>query len=260
MASETNKTGYARAGFALVLGACALVATLIYVGGAGNRRNEFAAETYSDLPVSGLSVGSEVNFRGVKVGTVKSISFIGGTYPEASAEDRLKILICLGLDRRMFSGPDSGDPEGLFARLVQQGLRATVTASGITGLSHIEINFPKTPVAAAELSWKPRTLCIPPAPSMLESFSDSATRVMNQIDHMDFVGFWTNLSSVVGNSAAVLDSLNAFLSDERGRIGRILGDLESASGSLREFSAEIRDDPSLLLRSAVPEALPETSR
>lgn len=258
MANESNSSGYARTGFALVFGAVALLAVLIYVAGTGNSRYEFDAETYSDIPVTGLSIGSEVNFRGVKAGTVKGISFVGGTYPEASAQDRLRILIQLKLDRRVFCAPDAGDPEELLARLVQEGLRATISASGITGLSRLEINFPKTPVPAAALSWTPRTLCIPPAPSMLESFSDSATRVMNQIDRMDFVGFWTNLSSAVDNSASVLMNVNEILTEERGRISQILGNLEVTSEALREFAVEIRDNPSLLLRPANPDPLPET--
>lgn len=258
MGNEANSSGYARTGFALVFGAVALLGVLIYVAGIGNSRNEFEAETYSDIPVTGLSVGSEVNFRGVKAGTVKSISFVGGTYPEASANDRLRILIKLKLDRRVFGGPDAGDPEELVARLVQKGLRATISASGITGLSRLEINFPKTPVSAAALSWTPKTLCIPPAPSMLESFSDSATRVMNQIDRMDFVGFWTNLSSAVDNSASVLMNVNEILMEERGRISQILSNLEATSEALKEFSMEIRENPSLLLRSSASEPLPET--
>ncbi len=258
MANESNSSGYARTGFALVVGAVALLATLIYVAGAGSSRYEFAAETYSDIPVTGLSVGSEVNFRGVKAGTVKSISFVGGTYPEASPNDRLRILIGLKLDRRVFNEPGSGDPEALLARLVQEGLRATISASGITGLSRLEINFPKTPVPAKPLSWVPRTLCIPPAPSMLESFSDSATRVMNQIDRMDFVGFWTNLSTAVDNSAAVLMNVNEILVEERGRIGQILSNLETTSEALREFAVEIKENPSLLLRPTKPTEIPET--
>ena len=168
------------------------------------------------------------------------------------------VLIKLKLDRRVFGGPDAGDPEELVARLVQKGLRATISASGITGLSRLEINFPKTPVPAAALSWTPKTLCIPPAPSMLESFSDSATRVMNQIDRMDFVGFWTNLSSAVDNSASVLMNVNEILMEERGRISQILSNLEATSEALKEFSAEIRENPSLLLRSSASEPLPET--
>ena len=39
----------------------------VYLGGYGGRGSLVTGETYSDTPVSGLSVGSEVNFRGVKV-------------------------------------------------------------------------------------------------------------------------------------------------------------------------------------------------
>ena len=71
-------------GFTVVVGFAAVVAALVYFGGMRGRGDEFLAEMYYDAPVSGLSVGSEVNVRGIKVGEGKSISFIGADYAEAS--------------------------------------------------------------------------------------------------------------------------------------------------------------------------------
>ena len=64
----SSRASYAKVGFAVVAGAVALVGTLVYFGGMRGRADEFLAETYYDAPVSGLSVGSDVNYRGVKVG------------------------------------------------------------------------------------------------------------------------------------------------------------------------------------------------
>ena len=43
----------------IVAGVAAIVATLIYIGGMSSGKDVVFAETYSDSPVSGLSVGSE---------------------------------------------------------------------------------------------------------------------------------------------------------------------------------------------------------
>ena len=69
-----NHAHYRRIGFTVILGIVAIQATLVYLGGVGNSAHEILVETYYDNSVSGLSVGSDVNFRGVKLGTVKEIS------------------------------------------------------------------------------------------------------------------------------------------------------------------------------------------
>ena len=72
-----NQANYAKIGFAVAAGVAALVATLVYLGGALGKGDVIYAESYFDTQVSGLSVGSAVNLRGVKVGEVRAISFIG---------------------------------------------------------------------------------------------------------------------------------------------------------------------------------------
>ena len=75
--ANDNHTSYRRIGFAVFSGAIAIVLSLIYLGGIRGRGDEILVETHYDKPVSGLSVGSVVNFRGVKVGEVREISFVG---------------------------------------------------------------------------------------------------------------------------------------------------------------------------------------
>ena len=67
MANE-NHASYAKVGLTVVAGVAAIIGTLIYIGGVKDTGGEILIETCYDKPVSGLSVGSAVNFRGVKVG------------------------------------------------------------------------------------------------------------------------------------------------------------------------------------------------
>ena len=86
-----NQANYAKIGFAVAVGAAAIVATLVYLGGALGKSDVIYAESYFDTQVSGLSVGSAVNLRGVKVGEVRAISFIGAEYDDAQGDDVQKI-------------------------------------------------------------------------------------------------------------------------------------------------------------------------
>lgn len=250
---------YAKIGFAVVAGVVAIVGTLIYLGGIGSGGREIFAETYYDNSVTGLSVGSDVNFRGVKIGEVREISFIGNKYDCAEA-DMQKIYILMAFDPRLFRLEDDDDwtPEYCVENLVNKGVRATVSASGITGLSHIELNFPKQDLADAPLSWKPDRLCILPSPSMLDSFSDAASKFMNHVNRMDFGSAWSNLTSVADSAARIAANVDALVDSQRAGVANIVRNIDEASRSINELTAQLKDNPSLLLRPNDPETLPET--
>lgn len=254
---------YAKIGLTVVLGVAAVIGTLIYCGGLGSHSSELYAETYYDNAVSGLAVGSDVNLRGVKIGEVREINFIGNKY-DCAEGDVQKIYLRFAFDPKLFQLADgeSFTPMECLEMLVKRGLRATVSASGITGLSHVELNFPRVPGAAAKepaLSWQPRTLFIPPEPSMLDSFADAAAKFMNQVNHMDFMTAWSNLASTAASAAKVAGDVRELIESERFGIANIVRNLDETAALLKEFSAEVKENPSLLLRENDPEPLPETA-
>ena len=238
----------------------AIVLTLVYLGGALGKGEVVYAETYSDAPVSGLSVGSAVNLRGVKVGEVKEISFIGSEYDEAKGDDIPKIYILIAFTTSKMRTTEDEDPEEHLREFVKKGIHATVTSSGVTGLSKIELNFPRTPIETRPISWRPRHVCIPPAPSMLESFADSAARLMNQLNRMDFVSAWSNVAAVAESSANIAANVDELVDDGKAGIESIVRDMEEAAARVRELATDLRENPSLLIRANDPDPLPETKR
>ena len=253
-----NHANYARIGGFIIFGSVLILITLAWLGGAGGKQNEFLAETFFSNDVSGLDVGSAVNLRGVRVGSVKRISFIGAVYDGASHEDRRKIHVLLALDKRLFRVNQTENPQKTLEGFVSRGLHATVSASGVTGLSHIELNFPKGKVVDEKISWTPENVTIPPAPSILQSAADSATQILDQINRMDLLAAWTNIVGTLENANSTLASLGALLESNGGNVGEILDNLRETSASLRDFANDIKSNPSLLLRSNDPDRLPET--
>jgi len=263
--TNDNHANYGKIGFFIVLGLSLVIGTLAYLGGAGAGRHELLAETYFQNAVSGLDVGSAVNFRGVRIGSVRRISFVGAEYDEAegtsiSREDARKIYVMLALDTRLFQlGRHSGrTAEESLRRFVERGLHATVSASGVTGLSHIELNFPKMAVEDAHPTWTPRYVCIPPAASLIQNMADSATAILDQINRMNLVAAWSNIVVAIASANELLLSVNTLVDSNQGSVTEILSNLREASSSLREFSDKVKAEPSLLLRSNNPEPLPET--
>lgn len=258
MANE-SKSSYTRIGLTIVLGALAIVGTLVYLGGAGSSRDEMLVETVYDSPVTGLSPGSAVNFRGVRVGEVRKISFVGSEFDDVSESDLQKIYILMALDRHLMRLEEDESALEVLNFHLDHGLAATVSANGVTGLARIELNYhPKEQLQQEEPSWISPYPYIPSAPSMLESFSRSAQRMMAQINRIDFMPVWTNVAATLDSLRHLTDRTDELIESERGRVSTILENLEGATSSLRDLSESLRSNPSLLLRAADPEPLRET--
>ena len=250
----SNHANYGKIGFTVVLGIAATVAVLIYLGGAGADSDILYAETYYDTSVSGLSVGSAVNFRGVKIGEVKEISFVGAKYEGIPWADAQRIYILMALMRKNI-GPNAPSRAEEF---VKRGLRATVTASGVTGLSRIELDIQRGRPPPAPLQWKPENLYVPSYPSLLDSFSDSATKVMNEINRMDIASAWSNVSATVESAAHATEGISAMVDSVREGVGRIVEEAAEAVTSLRDVTEELKRNPSLLIRERRADRLDET--
>ena len=260
--ANDNHTSYRRIGFAVFSGAIAIVLSLIYLGGIRGRGDEILVETHYDKPVSGLSVGSVVNFRGVKVGEVREISFVGSKY-DVTGADNSRIYILMALNGRALGFEDmtQGESGAVVASLVKKfNLRATVTTSGITGLSRIELNYhrPEQLTEHRPVSWTPRHAFIPPQESLLDNISDAATKVLNQINRMDLNAAWSNINASVEALAAATDSARTMIQTRQGDIDRVLDDISETATSLKTLSSELKHNPSLLIRERTPVRLEET--
>lgn len=263
--AKANSPSFAKIGLTVFIGVLAIVGTLIYLGGVKGQDDLCYAETYYTKSVSGLSVGSPVNFRGVKLGEVCEIGFVGDHYRVLGETDQI-IYVKMAFPRKHLEGGEGGyytgyssSSEALEAIVRDMGTRATVTASGITGLSRLEIdNRPEVPIMP--ISWIPRNPYIPPAVSLLDSFSDSATRVMNQINKMDLTATWSNVNETVRSLAKATESVQAIVETHRGDLEKLSTDATAITTSLRELVEEVKANPAMLIRDREAAPLPETYR
>ena len=260
--ARDNHASYTRIGFTVVIGVAAIVGSLIYLGGMRGRGSEVFAETYYDKPVAGLSVGSVVNFRGVKVGEVREISFVGNKY-EVEGTDDSRIYILMALNGLLLDSDGVSEEE--FRPMVadsveKRGLRASVVSSGITGLSRVELNYnpPENLDPVPPITWRPQCAYIPSKISLFDNISVAATKVLNQINRMDLNAAWSNISVSVEALAAATDSAKTMLQTRQGDVDRILDDISETAVSLKGLSAELKRNPSLLIRERTPSRLEET--
>ena len=260
--ARDNHASYTRIGLTVVIGVVAIIATLIYLGGMRGRGNEVLIETYYDKPVAGLSVGSVVNFRGVKIGEVREISFVRNKYV-VEGEDGSRIYILMALDGDTLAAANVDD-QGFAVRIQQdvatRGLRVSVSTSGITGLSRIECDFyaPENLDPVPPLTWTPKHVYVPSKISLFDNIAVAATKVLNQINRMDLNTAWSNINASVESIAVATESARTMIQTRQGDVDRILDDLSETSVSLKGLSAELKRNPSLLIRERTPARLEET--
>lgn len=260
--ARDNHASYTRIGLTVVIGVVAIVASLIYLGGMRGRESEILVETYYDKPVAGLSVGSVVNFRGVKIGEVREISFVGNKYA-VEGRDASRIYILFALEGRAIAASAVDETE--FAAYVQKGvnsrgLRVSVVSSGITGLSRVECDFhnPENLDPVPSLTWTPKHVYIPSKISLFDNLTVAATKVLNQVNRMDLNTAWSNINASVEALARATDSASTMIQTRQGDVDRILDDISETTVSLKGLSAELKRNPSLLIRERTPSRLEET--
>lgn len=258
--SSGNRASYSKIGFAIVAGVVATVVALVWLGGVRGSRHAIFVETYYDREVSGLSVGSPVNFRGVKIGEVREVDFVGNRY-EAKGDDNLRIYILMALDSRKLSYyADEGiSVEDTIPYLVRsRGLYATVTPSGITGLSRIECNLDAHVAPPETYPWEPEHPVVPRKISLMDNFSDAATRIVNQVNAMDLVSVWSNVNASVETLADVLRTAKGVADECGGEVERAVRRAAEAAEEIRDFASEVRANPASLLHDRPPQPLDET--
>jgi phospholipid/cholesterol/gamma-HCH transport system substrate-binding protein len=140
-------------------------------------------ETYVPGDVSGLSIGSAVEFRGVRVGKVTHIGFSWTEYQDSQPGC---VVVVFEVKDDVFVTPlGSGWREQLQVA-VDHGLRARLKAQGVTGTCIVSLEYldpAESPVM--KFSWTPKRTFIPSAPGLFGELLVSLQRALHRLDHLD---------------------------------------------------------------------------
>jgi len=193
---------YVRVGLFVLGGLALATAALLAVGGGSWLRRPLLIESYFDESVQGLEVGSPVKLRGVDIGSVKQIGFVGDEYPLPPGAEaaQQRNLVLIRMEIRRGEHLSRAEQEERLGDLVARGLRLQVTPSGITGTSFVQANFldpEKYP--PMKVAWQPDEIYVPSAPSTIAQISTAAERLMTRIDKLDVEGLLTNLNTLLVN-------------------------------------------------------------
>ncbi len=185
------KANYFRVGL-FVTTAIAMITIAVVILGAGLfEKNEILFETYLDESVSGLSIGSPVELRGVRIGKVEQISFAAGAYDitpdqrRQSSMGRCVRVVISVLPRPMSEHSDEERIDRWQSR-VNRGLRLRLASNIITGQAFIEGAYvDPNRYPPPELPWNPEYTFIPSSPSELTTLKDSVDQILRTLQQLD---------------------------------------------------------------------------
>jgi ABC-type transporter Mla subunit MlaD len=224
------KPSYFKIGLFVIAGSVLILTAVVVLGAGLFHQDKAYFETYFDESISGLSVGSPVEFRGVRIGVVEKISFIGDEYDVLGPSSGLSkyeyyVIVLCSVSRENLPGVSYEQRLSYLENMVSRGLRIRMTSNILTGQAYLQADFlDPNRFKTLDIGWQPEHLYIPSAPSELTTLKDSVDKVLYRLQEIDV----DKLVTAVEN---VLDSLNTAIANAKVR---------DISKETRELLAEVR--------------------
>lgn len=234
---------------AFVVGALALVviATLMFGSGRFFRTSKNFV-LYFDGSVNGLRVGAPVKFRGVEIGSVRSILLRLGNDPSVL---RIPVVIELELEKFTAKGATGAaleDPEA-FRQVISAGLRGQLQMeSFVTGLLFVGLDyFPDSPLQLVQKPGEQNQYPeIPTQPTPLQVAGNKANEILAKLDQVDLKGLMDSFERTAKGIEALVtspDLKNAVRSSDE-----VAQKLEAAAANVAQAAATFDDKIKILTK------------
>ncbi len=192
---------------------------------------EFVA--YFEGSLRGLKPGAPVEFRGIEIGVVRSISF------EMDSNFRVHLPVRFVIKPEQVRAMATAAPDTKSAEvaetLIKRGLRAQLrTGSLLTGQLYVDLTM--RPDSKLNLVSKdPNVREFPTVPSTLDEFQNTATDLMAKIHRLPLDEIANNLNSTLAGTSSFANSPE--LQDTLLKINQAAGSLDTILQSVDEEAA-----------------------
>ena len=235
----TGRALYIRVGVLVLVGVLLLVGFVVFLLGAQGTRATTVLETYTSESVQGLDVGAPVRFRGVQIGRVTEIKLAATEYQPPAQAPRARafqlVLIRFAVDPAQL-----GELLPL-QEAVALGLRARITAQGITGVNYVELDFvPPDRFPVAAVPWEPLYPVLPSIPSTVAQVRGAAEVLVTRLTTIPLEQMATDLAALLAtlNEQTAEGDLAVTLREAARAMGMLRAALEA--GELEASLAELR--------------------
>ena len=188
--------------------------------------------------VRGLSAGAPVEYRGIRLGTVKEIGF----HPDVE-EGNAFIAVHIDVEpERVPFYPDEHIPPGAggedrMAIWVERGLRARLqTGNMLTGQLFVEMDIVED-APPAKITHYQGIPVFPTVPSKLEALTDSIARIAGQLEKLPIEEIGRNLEQATAGASSLINSAElqravASLDSALTRLDSVLQTVDGKTGTL----------------------------
>jgi ABC-type transporter Mla subunit MlaD len=183
-------------------------------------------ETYVAGDVTGLTVGSPVELRGVQVGKVTRISF---SWIEYQPTQPSYIVVEFVVQDTVSPAPPGESHWDQLKLDIERGLRARLKSKGITGTTILSLEYlDPTNNPPVQVPWTPRHIYIPAAPGQFVEILAAIEKSLRNVEQIDF------------------GDINRLVHDDLKSAGRVLDkagqvDFQSLSTNANALLTELRD-------------------
>jgi paraquat-inducible protein B len=203
-------------------------------------KEKFRWLLYFEGSVRGLTVGSPVEFRGIRIGEVLDINM------EYNAEKQaflIPVLIEIEPERIKVVGEyEEADRKKQNDYLVAQGLRAQLkTGSLLTGQLYVEFDF-HPEAGPAQIDWEGRYPQFPTVPTPMEEITTSITQVLKKLEKLPIEQIGNDLRDTVEGVKRLVNSAD---------LQEALAALDQTLTQAQQFAATLNEVVAPEMKSAV---------
>ena len=230
----SKKANYFSVGLFVMVAFALLIGAVIFWGSQALTQEKYYIETYLDEPVTGLTVGSPVKYRGVKIGQVEKIAFVPSEYDiKPGSKEFVKygryIFILMSLTHERVLVQE--DPGQILEKMVENGLRLRMVSQPLTGVGTLEADYIERARKPLEIAWTPKHTYIPSAPSVFSELISSFESVLNKLEDLE-------IEKVIDSANVLLVNLNKAVADAR--IGVISSEVSDVLAEAKDGVTQIK--------------------
>ncbi len=190
----TQKANFFKLGLFTIL-AFGLGAAFLIVFGAGEfLKKDLPAETCFNESVQGLSIGSEVKYKGIKIGSVKSITSAARIYQTKSDY----VLVVLSLEDDTSLGQTGKSAKIRVQNAIRDGLTISLAFKGLTGAAYLETDYSVKDVEAPlDIPWTPKNIYIPSRRSNMKQLGDALNQILDNLTVINLKGITSDIETLL---------------------------------------------------------------
>jgi ABC-type transporter Mla subunit MlaD len=233
------KTNYFKLGLFVLGGVILLIAGLLAFGAKSYLAPKTYFETAIPGQVSGLAVGSRVEFRGVPVGKVTRILFAWSLYPQSKSRF---IVVQFEVDGDLLPLPPHFDMKAAVEQATEKGMRAMVKSQGITGTSILSLeNLNPRDYPPLDLDYKPRDLYVPSAPAQFTRMLEAIEAALENVRRLDIAGIGKSITNTLESVTQLADKVGQIDLHSIGtNANSLIGDVRDVANKLEEAVTEVQ--------------------